>query len=227
MNRSIDISRHDLYFNPALLDGRVDIIGVGAVGSKVAMEIAKLGVSNIHLWDGDEVESHNISNQAFYLSDIGKPKVEAMKEHIKAATGLEVVANNRFISSEEELGRIVFLCVDTMKARKDIFENCLKNNFVTDLVVEVRMGIEEFRVYGFNPCSRSDIIDWSATLVDDEKTVESACGSKTTVGATASMTAALAVSRFMQWFNWDAKPEGMPPYLEQVVMLRPLITISN
>ena len=30
-------------------DRRVDIIGVGAVGSKIALEVAKLGVRNIHL----------------------------------------------------------------------------------------------------------------------------------------------------------------------------------
>ena len=228
MTNQIDTSRHDLFFNHQALEGVVDIIGVGAVGSKVAMEVAKLGVTKIRLWDGDEVESHNIANQAFYLSDIGKPKVVAMQEHIKSATGMEVEAHNEYITETTDLCRVVFLCVDTMSGRKEIFEKCLKNNFLTDIVIEVRMGAEELRVYGFNPCKRQDIINWESTLVDDEMTVESACGSKTTVGATASMTSAFAVTRFMQWFNWtNGSQDGVSPKFEQVVMLRPLMTISN
>ena len=229
MTNLIDTARHDAFFNPANLEGQIDIIGVGAVGSKVAMEIAKLGLKDIRLWDGDEVESHNIANQAFHLSDIGKPKVVAMQEHIKSATGLDVVANNRFITDATELGRVVFLCVDTMAARKEIFEKCLKNNFITEQVIEVRMGEEELCVYAFNPCARSEIINWEATLIDDAQTVESACGARTTVGATASMTSALAVTRFMQWFKWKTEPSDgdVMPKFEQVVMLRPLITISN
>lgn len=224
---TVDISRHILHFNPQLFNGRVDIIGVGAVGSKIGMELAKLGIKDIHLWDGDEVEAHNIANQAFYLEDIGKTKVDALAEHILKATGTVVTCHNSYIEKPESLGLVVFMCVDTMKARKDIFEASLKNNFHTELVVEVRMGVEELRVYGFNPNKRQEIIDWGNTLVDDAKTVESACSEKTTVGATASMTSAFAVTRFMQWFNWDRTNDGVVPSFEQVVILRPLFTISS
>lgn len=227
MTNIIDTSRHILHFNPELFNGRVDIIGAGAVGSKIGMEMAKLGIKDIHVWDGDIVESHNIANQAFYLDDIGKPKVTALAEHIERATGSVITCHNEYIEEPKELGKVVFMCVDTMKARKDIFDMSLKNNFVTEQVIEVRMGEEELRVYGFNPCSRSDIIAWVNTLVDDEQTVESACSAKTTVGATASMTAAFGVTRFTQWFNWDSNAEGVAPAFEQVVMLRPLLTIRN
>lgn len=223
----MDYSRHILHFNPEKFNGRIDIIGCGAVGSKIAMDVAKLGLTNIHLWDGDEVEGHNISNQLFYLNDIGKPKVDALAEHIEQATGYRPETHNEFIEEKKNLGQVVFMCVDTMAARKDIFNTSLKNNFVTKVVVEVRMGVEEFRVYGFNPSSRQEIIDWENTLVDDEQTVESACGAKTTVGATASATASFAVTRFMQWFNWSEKPEGARPNLEWIVMMRPLVVIAN
>ena len=224
----VDTSRHILYFNPELFKGRIDVIGVGAVGSKIAIELAKLGLEDIHIWDADIVEGHNIANQAFYLADIGKPKVQATAEHCKLASGTEVTQHNQFITDPVRLGRVVFLAVDTMEHRKAIFENCLKNKFTTDQVVELRMGEEELRVYGFNPNTRQEIIDWTDTLVDDEETVESACSAKTTVGATATMTAAFAVTRFMQWFNWvNSGQTGAKPPLEQGVMLRPLLTFSN
>jgi len=225
----LDTSRHVLHFDTAFLmkKKRVDVIGVGAVGSKIAMELAKLGIKNIHLWDGDEVESHNIANQDFYLGDIGKPKVTAMKARIKEATGISVTAHNEYITEGVELGEFVFLAVDTMKARKEIFEDSLKNNFTTEIVVEVRMGIEELRVYGFNPCKREDIKRWTNTLVDDKETVESACSAKTTVGATAGMTSSLAVTRFMQGVKWNEKPDGDAPHFEQILALNPLFVLTS
>lgn len=224
---TFDISRHILHFNPELFTGRIDIIGVGAVGSKIALELAKLGIRDIHLWDKDIVEKHNLANQLFYLADVGKSKVQACAEHIKLATGLDVTQHNEFVEGSTPLGRVVFLAVDTMEARKNIFETCLKNNFVTELVVEVRMGVEELRVYGFNPNTRYEINDWIETLVDDEQTVESACSAKTTVGATATLTAAFAVTRYMQWFNWLNSSDGVEPNFEQLVMLRPLLTLTR
>lgn len=222
-----DISRHLLHFNPEHFTDRIDVIGAGAVGSKIVMELAKLGLENIHVWDGDVVEAHNLPNQLFYLQDVGKPKVQAVAEHVLAATGLTITTHNEFIEGSVALGKVVFLAVDTMEHRRKIFENCLKNKFTTDLVVELRMGVEELRVYGFNPNSRTEIIDWTDTLVDDTETVESACSAKTTVGATASLTSAMAVTRFMQWFNWESSKEGAAPSFEQVVMLRPLFTMSR
>ena len=218
----MDFSRHILHFNPQLFKDRIDVIGAGAVGSKIALELAKLGITTpIHVWDGDVVEAHNLPNQAFYLEDIGKPKVEAIAEHVLLATGTVLHTHKQFLTEPTRLGRVVFLAVDTMEHRKKIFEASLKNKFSTEFVIETRMGIEELRIYGFNPNVRDDIINWENTLVDDVKTVESACGAKTTVGATASITAAMAVTRFISWAN------SQPHHFEQVVMLRPLITIAN
>jgi len=231
MTRTLDTTRHELYFDaPKLLNGkRVDIIGVGAVGSKIAMEIAKLGAKEIHLWDADIVEGHNIANQAFHLDDIGSSKVSAMAAHIKKATGIEAVAHEEYLEegSEAELGDYVFLAVDTMKARRFIFETFLKNNFTTSFVVEVRMGVEELRVYGFNPCKRQDILSWVKTLVDDEETVESACSAKTTVGAVAGMTSSLAMIRLMQEVKWEDTPKGDPPKFEQILGINPLFALTN
>jgi hypothetical protein len=41
------------------------------------------------------------------------------------------------------------------------------------------------------------------------------------------MTGALAVTRFVQWFRWEVvrDPAASEPHFEQVMMLRPLVTI--
>lgn len=194
------------------------------------MEVARLGVRNLHLWDDDTVASHNIANQLFELLDVGRLKVEALAEHIEATTGLVPTVHAERIERPVTLGKVVFLAVDTMAARKAIFKGSLHLKFTTDLVVESRMGAEELRVYGFNPRDRGSVAAWEATLSDDSHTVENACRTRTTVGATAGITAGLAVHRFLQWYRRDIVRDAaytLEPPLEQVLTLRPLITIVN
>lgn len=227
----VDPSRHLLMFDPHVFDKtRVDVIGCGAVGSKLAMEIAKLGVRNLHLWDDDRIEAHNIANQLYTIPDIGRKKVDALAEHILVATGLKASVHAERVQDQVVLGRVVFLAVDTMVARKEIFRSSLHLKFTTDLVVETRMGVEELRVYGFNPRDRANVAAWEATLSDDATTVESACRTRTTIGATAGLTACFAVHRFLQWYRRevvrDAKYTAALP-LEQAVMLRPLTVFIN
>ena len=233
----VDHSRHLQMFDPSVFDRtRVDVIGCGSVGSRIGLELAKLGVRNLHLWDDDIVEAHNLANQLYILDDVdreryseGRRKVEALAEHICKATGIEVIQHPIRIESPVELGDVVFLAVDTMGARKNIFEQSLRLKPYVRQVIETRMGVEELRVYGFNPCSRAEIKAWTDTLYDDKTTVENACQARTTVGATAGITACLAVTRFLQWYRWGfvRDPKFTQPHAEQLVMLRPLTTIAN
>jgi tRNA A37 threonylcarbamoyladenosine dehydratase len=61
----IDLLRQRDYFNPLNIKKEIHIIGVGAVGSHVAQNLARLGIKALHLWDFDIVTSHNIPNQMF------------------------------------------------------------------------------------------------------------------------------------------------------------------
>ena len=52
----------------------------GSIG--FVLDMARSGVTNFILVDGDKFEPHNMSNQRVTYSDIGKSKVEALKERI-------------------------------------------------------------------------------------------------------------------------------------------------
>lgn len=65
-------------------NARVMIVGMGAVGSWVAANLAQSGVENFILLDADEVEISNLHRQFGYLeSDIGRRKVDAVADKIK------------------------------------------------------------------------------------------------------------------------------------------------
>lgn len=66
-----------------LKDKKVGIIGVGSGGSLLATYLAKSGVKNLVLIDGDRYEEHNIVRHLCSMDDIGRKKTLATKEFIK------------------------------------------------------------------------------------------------------------------------------------------------
>ena len=71
------------FFDASKTRKQIHIVGCGAIGSHVAEQLTRMGCSNIHLWDFDTVSPHNITNQIYNVNDVGKPKVEALEEHLK------------------------------------------------------------------------------------------------------------------------------------------------
>ena len=59
------------------------IVGCGSVGSLVAMELARSGVGNFVLIDTDKLEMHNICRHQCGFDDLGRYKVDAVKDKVK------------------------------------------------------------------------------------------------------------------------------------------------
>ena len=55
----------------------VTVIGVGAIGRQLALQLAALGVARLQLVDFDRVEQTNVTTQAYLESDVGQTKVAA------------------------------------------------------------------------------------------------------------------------------------------------------
>ncbi len=65
------------------LPSKVCIVGIGGVGSWVALDLALVGVKSIIMIDDDTVDVSNLNRTPFRLNDIGKTKVLAMSELIR------------------------------------------------------------------------------------------------------------------------------------------------
>ena len=59
------------------------IIGCGSVGSFIALELARAGVGNFILVDGDTLEIHNICRHQLGFRDLGRYKVDAVADAIR------------------------------------------------------------------------------------------------------------------------------------------------
>ena len=61
-----------------LQEAKVAVVGLGGLGSNVAMWLARLGVGHLMLYDFDKVELSNLNRQYYFLEDVGKYKAEAL-----------------------------------------------------------------------------------------------------------------------------------------------------
>ena len=104
----------DRFFRTKLLVGyenfekiknsRIAIFGLGGVGSYVAEGLARCGVGNLDLFDGDNVDITNINRQLIADdSTVGLPKVEVMRDRIKKINkDANVEINKVFFNADNE-----------------------------------------------------------------------------------------------------------------------------
>lgn len=67
----------------ALHNAHVAVVGLGGLGSNIAVALTRLGVGHLYLYDFDKVELSNLNRQYYFLGDIGKYKAEALVTHLR------------------------------------------------------------------------------------------------------------------------------------------------
>lgn len=196
----IDLSKHKDFFDPSSLKSMpITIIGVGAVGSYIAQFLAKLGIGHITIYDMDVVDDHNITNQVYTGLDIGKPKTEAIKEHM-VANNDELVVECKGRYTGEEIQGIVFLEVDSMNVRKQFAE---ANEFNDNLkyVFDGRIGLDTCQLFSINWEDEQQVKDYISEVSSfqdtDVSVPVSACGLPLSVSPTVVWVAARAVANFV------------------------------
>lgn len=80
---SLMSARHTPNIHSSLKKGKVIVLGLGGLGSNIAISLARIGVGYLILADFDVVEPSNLNRQQYFISDIGKYKTDAIKSHIK------------------------------------------------------------------------------------------------------------------------------------------------
>src|SRR6476660_3866604 len=107
-----------------LVDFDVTVIGVGAIGRQIALQLASLGVRSLRLVDFDRVELTNITTQGYLQSDVGLAKVTATGhavQQIDTSIVLDLI-EDRFRPALPA-GDALFCCVDSISARTAIWRS--------------------------------------------------------------------------------------------------------
>mgnify|MGYP000496432194 FL=1 len=198
-----DFSRQINILNPEEFNTKINIIGAGATGSWIAFSLAKMGLSNLHIYDFDEVGMHNLPNQMFGVRDIDRNKALSIRNIIKLFTGFTVNARNEKVDGSVPMQGIVFMLTDTMKSRKDIYNRAIKNNPSIDLLIETRMDLRGGRIYVVDPKNREQTKMYEQTFYSDDEAEVSACGVSQTVLPSALAITSHAIWKLLNYINGE------------------------
>jgi len=174
----------------------VTVIGVGAIGRQVALQLAALGVRKLQLIDFDKVEPTNITTQGYLAADLGQFKVEATARALQAIDAdLEVEPVIDRFRPGVTTGDVVFVCVDSISGRSAIWralrEQC---SFWCD----GRMRGEVLRILTSTDSNSRNHYD--TTLFAQAEAQTGACTSRSTI-YTASIATGLMLHQFTRWLR--------------------------
>ena len=107
------------------------IVGVGGLGSPVALYLAAAGVGTLHLVDADVISLSNLGRQILYnTTHTGKSKVEIAKQVLQDLNpDVQVIPHNVFLVEENALSLVekadaVVDCCDNFATRYLLHEVC-------------------------------------------------------------------------------------------------------
>lgn len=179
-----------------IADCKATVIGVGAIGRQVALQLSAMGIPWLQLIDHDKVEWSNLASQGYLEGDMGKLKVNATLEQcwrINAATQIHAVPE-RFRRSME-IGNIVFCCVDRIDVRRLIWEAVKDRvNFYCD----GRMSAEVLRV--LTACDFESRKHYPTTLFNSDEAFVGPCTAKTTIYC-ANIAAGFMLAQFTKYLR--------------------------
>ncbi|TWU39820.1 thiamine biosynthesis protein ThiF [Novipirellula aureliae] len=179
-----------------LADVTATVIGVGAIGRQVALQLASIGTPRIQLIDFDRVDLSNTTTQGYRKHEVGWTKPFAASQAINEidptieATRLE----DRF-RPRQEIGNAVFCCVDSIVARTAIWRSIRSRvGFWTD----GRMLGEVLRVLSVTDSDAE--AHYASTLFATSEAQQGTCTSRSTIYA-ASIAAGIMIHQFTRWLR--------------------------
>lgn len=175
---------------------RATVIGVGAIGRQVAIQLAAMGVPWLQIIDFDTVEPSNLASQGYLEDDLGRPKVEATGEFCHRICGsLQLHQVNERFRRSMEIGTAVFCAVDKIDIRRAIWDAVKdKATFFSD----GRMSAEVLRV--LTACDAASRKHYPTTLFAAGEAYAGPCTAKTTIFC-ANIAAGIMVAQFAKYLR--------------------------
>lgn len=191
-----DLRQRDILPPERLAVCSATVIGVGAIGRQVALQLGALGIPRLQLIDHDAVEPVNLSAQGYLEADVGRPKVEATGELCKALnSSIALQLHHERFRRSMPIGNIVFCCVDSIETRRLIW-NAIGQ--ASEFFCDGRMAAEAMRVlttFDADSCGH-----YPTTLFTPEEAHRGACTARSTIYC-ANVAAGLMVTQFAKYLR--------------------------
>ena len=197
---SLDVDRftrqQTLVPQTRLQEIKASVIGLGAIGRQVALQLAAIGCRKVQLFDFDQVDHTNRTTQGYACREVGIAKVWAARTQMLAIEPdmrVEVVEDR--YRAKYPVGDAVFCCVDSISARAAIWRSVEPRcQFWTD----GRMLGETIRVLAV--ADGSGRSRYPQTLFAQSEAQQGRCTSRSTIYA-AGIAAGLMLHQLARWLR--------------------------
>ena len=181
----------------------IHIIGCGAIGSTIATMLARMGVTELHIYDFDIVEMKNVCNQEYFDCQIGTKKLDALEETLHAINH-DIKIHQHVDGWKEGIitNGYIFLCVDNIDLRRQIVE-ANKYNKYCKAIFDFRMRLTDAQHYAAD-FKNFDYLLKTMNFTHEEakeETPVSACGTDLNVITTVRTICSLGLSNFINFIK--------------------------
>ncbi|NUO19455.1 ThiF family adenylyltransferase [bacterium] len=173
MNDMRFLRQKDVVDAEKLANLQVTLIGLGSIGSVTGLYLAKMGVCKVTCFDADVVDIHNVSNQAYGMSDVGLLKADAFSILVENQTRVLPNAIGMHFDGRQ-LSGIVISAVDSMKSRETIWKS-IRDQPQVQLYIDARMGLETLIVHAVKPQIKTERVEYTRSLVPDDQALQEPC----------------------------------------------------
>jgi molybdopterin-synthase adenylyltransferase len=172
------------------------VIGIGAIGRQVALQLAAIGARRLQLVDFDRVDRTNITTQGYWTEDIGQAKVAATGNAIhRLDPTIEVELIDDRYRPKSAVGDVIFCCVDSIEARGAIWRVAGRR---AKFWCDGRMLAETIRILVATDEVGRD--HYPTTLFAASEAQAGRCTARST-WYTANIAAGLMVHHFARWLR--------------------------
>ncbi len=182
-SRQIMLPQIDIAGQEKLNNAHVVIVGLGGLGSPVAMYLATAGIGKLTLIDDDQVDQSNLQRQIIHnQNSMGKSKVTSAKETLKALNSDCSVKTIDKRLNEEELQillsgvNVLVDCCDNFETRFLLNRVCFKTKtpLVSGSAIRWEGQLTTFTMQENTPCYQC--------LYDDNSSTDQTCSQNGVVG---------------------------------------------
>ncbi len=233
-NRQLLLDSFSLSDQQTLLQSRVAVAGLGALGTHHAEMFARMGVWTQFLIDRDFVELDNLNRQALFTEKDAAdriPKAEAAKRHL-----LAINSEARYIAHVDHLGpRNIKLLLKDADLIIDGTDNFITRYLINDYARStgkpyIYCGVVGYEAACFPILPGGSCLRCLFRDIPDAST-EPACDTSGVWPPAVSLISSLAVDLALRWILRKIPPDGWPIYhidlAEHIIGAKKLLTKSD
>ncbi len=209
-SRHILLPQVDIHGQEKLQAAKVLIIGLGGLGSPVALYLAAAGVGELTICDFDKVDVSNLQRQIIHdTQGIGQSKVDSAIARLSKLNpevkiqGINQAVDEHILNEKVPAVDLVVDCTDNLPIRLLINQYCIKHKttLVSGAAIRMEGQVSVFLNEGNGPCYQCLFPDTKAT----ELTCSEAGVLSSTVGIIGSLQAQEVLKLLM---NIGTSPDG-------------------